>query len=314
MSAKLLQCFLFTILFPYSSLGSGNDKVMQYYQEINKAEYTFTQNQVRESTQHYKNAFQLYPTGYAKDYINGAIIGVLAGDLSLAEEWISEAIRRGMSQSELVNHKFLSKKLGKNYLLKLYTMTVDSKELLYKPEVHRTIDSLFVLDQYVRSGYDKGTVDKVEWQYTDSLITQELKSIIKIHGHLGESVVGYPGTINKTGLMITHNLSRFELNELKEFVYDGTMLPAAYARAKDLDVLVKKNERYYYYIIYDAVSPVNKGYVRFSSPIEADIYDDSKLPEINARRAKIGLQSVEKMQFFFQKKFRKYRFVIQTFV
>lgn len=313
MSAKLLECFLFATFFPFSLLASGNDKVMKYYQEINEAEYAFTQNQVRQSTQHYKNAFQLYPTGYAKDYINGAIIGVVAGDLGLAEEWISEAIRRGMSQGELINHRFLSKKLGKNYLSKIYTATVSSKKLLYKPEVHRTIDSLFVLDQYVRNGYDKGTVDKIKWRYTDSLITNELKNIIRIHGHLGESVVGYPGTINKVALMITHNVGRFDLEIFKEFVFDGTMLPAAYARAKDLDFLVKKNERYYYYIIYDAVSPDNKSYVQYSSVAKADIYDVSKLPEINVKREEIGLQSVERMRLFFQKKYRKYRFVIQTF-
>jgi len=286
---------------------------MQYYQKINEAEYEFTQNNVNEALRNYEEAFQLYPTAFTKDYINGAIMSVTVKNNDLAKKWISEAIRRGMDQKQLLNHKFLIKKLGRNYLTELYNKVINSQKLLYNPAVHKTIDSLFMIDQDVRNNFDKGTISKNDWRSTDSLISVKLIEIIKEYGHLGESIIGYPGAINKVGLMIAHNSGKFNMNSLKNFVFSGTMLPGAYARVKDLDVLEKNNERYYYYVIYDAVSPTNKSYVQYSSMVKADAYFSSKLPIINERRVKIGLQTVEKMQLFLQKKYRKYRFLIQLF-
>lgn len=284
----------------YEKVDSVN--FVDYNQSTNKAEILFYERKPLESLGQYKRAFEVMEPNVT-DLVNASIVASVCKEKLITSNFLTKAFSKGFPLKAALRKRMIRKYLGKNTITNLYNKA--DKSAIDDALVH-TLDSLIQIDQSNRS--NKGFADKsIDFQNADFL-----RKIIVKTGFPSEDRIGYYPSLF---LLFQHNLG-FWLSEenypiIKEELLSGNISPELYAllhdRMKLHSTIFKERD---YYLPYNFLGN-NSRRKKFSViPID-NFMNIDLIPEINERRRKIGLQSVEDSQKINEKGFTKrYQLII----
>ncbi|RYE50152.1 MAG: hypothetical protein EOP48_20270, partial [Sphingobacteriales bacterium] len=179
-----MKSLFFTVILLALTLNSFAEddrkrNISQYYELINKAELSIIDNNLKEASACYGQAFQYKFANY-KDLENAFSVAYQLGDSVLARTYAGILFAEGISvkyswiATDSANHPQLF-----NYVVQDEDSIIDRNVFKYKQQPNILFDSLDKMDQYVRTH----TVSKDSAIKTDDTVAEIVLDYIRMNGY-----------------------------------------------------------------------------------------------------------------------------------
>lgn len=181
LKSKSIVLLFFSVVSPTlfsQSFELKNEKLIQYYQLINEAEINITQNNLEKANQSYKSAFNILENPPAKDLYNDMIVSIKLKDYQSAfyHYQTLKLLKYGFTDH------FYDNNFPKNIKYKKLKKTIN-----FDNHYKKQLDSLFVIDQHYRN-FSKGDYANYRKEITksDSIAATRLQQLIHAKGFPNE--------------------------------------------------------------------------------------------------------------------------------
>lgn len=261
---------------------------------VNKADALYSSNAYAESTQTYKEAFNIEQKSYS-DLYNAACSASLAGDTKLALEWLEKSIDHGWTN---ISHLKIDTDLNALHDLKEWPILLEKLQKIldviernYDKPLQQELLKINEDDQKYRMqldevekkhGYNSPQMQEI-WQIIgekDSINLIKVKSILDKHGWVGPDKVGK--TANQTLFLVIQHADlatqQHYLPMMREAVKTGNANGSALALLEDRVALREGRKQIYG----SQIGRDNASGKYFVSPLEDP-------DNVDKRRAEVGL-------------------------
>lgn len=305
---SLLLILIFTNFISAQDIELKNPKLIQYYNYINQAEINIIKDKLSKANNFYELAFKTFKFPQAKDLYNSLIV-------SLKLKKNKEAFNK-FHKLECLNYTFKENFITKNFgnLKKIEKKDCNN---IIDIDYKKKLDSLFEIDQYYRNISNRN-YKKFQKEITknDSIASKGLYELIQKKGFPNEYNIGL-GTSNslmyhKFYYIIWHQLatnlySSQKVNfsdEISKALNNGKIRPDIAAQLIELNNGNLAFSSFHFKIfsfneIISSLSNKEKEEIdccyisKYSLKENRDQKFDKSIEEINIRRKKIGLGSLE---------------------
>lgn len=275
-----------------------DNNLIKYYEIINKAEKNIINNNLDSANQKYKQAFVIFKEPHAKDLNNSMKVALKVNDTETAHNnYLSLKCLGQNFSNDFINENF------KNYEVNNATPCSNTIDLEYK----KTLDSLFIIDQYYRK-LSKGnhSAYKKELTTSDSITSTNLLKLIQEKGFPNEYNIGLKMNsevyFHDFYYIIWHQLAsnlyspqrvNFS-NELIKALNAGKIRPDIAGQLLDLN---NNTRNYSYFRIYqfgNSDGTMDCCYISKNLlPVNRNNKASSDIENINKKRKEIGLSPSE---------------------
>ena len=291
---KFLIVALSVIFFNLKS-NSQNNKYLDYYSNINKAELLILDSNYVESCFFYKKAFKTVPVGFGKDYYNAAICAAYTNDEDLLLECFSQLALKGVSLNYIKKH--IAWKYIKNHtILSFFEINIfDKCRNKYLKEknitLNKELSQIFEIDQDIHLKKYKDEAQR----HTNNLF--KLDSLINIYGFPSEELIGLGDTMEVVPLFLNVLYSRYAkeyknnkfFNILKEATLNGKLPPALAAfYMSSLLPTFELETTVAYKVLMDSSQLKDLNLTSKINKWVYPIYSENHLQKINKNRKEIG--------------------------
>ena len=289
----------FSMLFLVSCFSTNAQSYIDYNFLKDKGQECIIDKKFQEAQIYYDSIYNNYDFIYAGDCFVGLKLAVQNNDSIRANKFLLKGISMGVPIKLVKNDEFLNKNLKFDLWHGISQEKIDSLLLIYNNRINkelvRQISIMYVADQKATFKVNKSFLYYFKWRIVSKRNAKIIKEIIQTYGYPGEKLLGVQLSTNKNGdtvcnpyypnrsseyFMLIHYFSDkvSDWEEYQQLLYNqlenGNLRPSQYADFCDFKARWKKSKR--------------QGTDYFYNEWHYDP-DTTRIPEINKRRAEIGL-------------------------
>lgn len=262
----LLACFVSGIQqYAYSQ------SYKEYYELINSAELSVSQNNFNEALDDYSLAFKIAPkNSFCRDLFNAAVVSQEAGNIALAKSFLRNFLVNGGDIIFIKKHRKFKRIYNSEKQVFDSIVQINDKKFVHVRE-------LYDLDQRIRMGKESWT--------KDTIIRHYLETFLKKGTLPTEDLISFKYGADLLRVFLTHQRDLIDNYDFINLVNNGYLNNNIYALLMDMKSLDKSNSLYFCY--FDIFNNKNsKIKIHFDSKNPPGIVDELGL---DVRRASIYL-------------------------